>query len=57
MQLRSGAERFTADDLCVLSQLVSDAWASAADRDWSVPAGSQLIHVTVVPGFTRVTAG
>ena len=40
VQLRSGVERFSDDDLCVLSEVVSEAWASAADRDWSVPAGS-----------------
>ena len=31
---------FTADDLCELSDLVAATWTSAADRDWSVPAGT-----------------
>lgn len=31
---------FTADDLFELSDLVAGAWTSAADRDWSVPAGT-----------------
>jgi hypothetical protein len=40
MQLRSGDERFTVEDLHELSALVSDAWTSAADRDWSASAGT-----------------
>jgi hypothetical protein len=31
---------FTADDLTFLTAIVSDAWLSAADLDWSVPAGT-----------------
>ena len=31
---------FTVDDLIGLSNLVATTWASAADRDWSVPAGT-----------------
>ncbi|HVM53966.1 MAG TPA: hypothetical protein VM262_12280 [Acidimicrobiales bacterium] len=38
--LRSGEERFTAADLEVLSRLVADTWTAAADRDWSVSAGT-----------------
>jgi hypothetical protein len=38
VELASGVARFTADDLHALSDLVADAWTSAADRDWSVPA-------------------
>jgi hypothetical protein len=38
--MRSGDERFTVDDLHTLGDLVAVAWASAADRDWSVPAGT-----------------
>ena len=33
-------ELFTADDLYELSDLVARAWTAAADRDWSVPAGT-----------------
>jgi len=40
MMLRSGDERFGVDDLAALSTLVSQAWTSATDRDWSVPAGT-----------------
>src|SRR5688500_14669268 len=40
VNLESGAERFTADDLCALSDLVGTTWLMAADRDWSVPAGT-----------------
>src|SRR5262245_42358090 len=32
--------RYTVDDLSTLSDLISDAWSAAADRDWSVPAGT-----------------
>jgi hypothetical protein len=39
-QLRSGEERFTTDDLLALSDQVGAIWTSAADRDWSVPAGN-----------------
>jgi hypothetical protein len=38
--LTSGSKRFTAHDLYELSDLVAAAWTSAADRDWSVPAGT-----------------
>jgi len=31
---------FTVDDLATLSAAVSAAWTAAADRDWSVPAGT-----------------
>lgn len=31
---------FTADDFTALSELVIDAWSAAADRDWSVSAGT-----------------
>jgi len=31
---------FTPEDFADLSALVLDAWQSAADRDWSVPAGT-----------------
>ena len=40
MLLLSGEERFTADDMYELSGLVSLAWTDAADRDWSVQAGT-----------------
>lgn len=40
MQLRSGSARFSVDDLCALSELVGETWTDAADRDWSVPAGT-----------------
>jgi hypothetical protein len=36
----SGTERFSVDDLHVLSDLVARAWTAAADRDWSVAAGT-----------------
>lgn len=38
--LPSGTERFSADDLVELSELVATTWTSAADRDWSEPAGT-----------------
>lgn len=38
--LLSGTETFTAADLIELSELVGTAWMSAADADWSVPAGT-----------------
>jgi hypothetical protein len=38
--LPSGSERFTADDLVESSALVATTWTAAADRDWSVPAGT-----------------
>jgi hypothetical protein len=38
MQLQSGDETFTIADFVALSELVADAWSSAADRDWSVRA-------------------
>jgi hypothetical protein len=37
--LPPGAESFTVDDLYQLSGLVADAWSSAGNHDWSVPAG------------------
>jgi hypothetical protein len=40
VELQSGSERFIADDLCVLSDLVGSTWLAAADRDWTVPAGT-----------------
>jgi hypothetical protein len=36
----SGVGRFTVDDLYDLSALVATVWTSAADRDWSVAAGT-----------------
>lgn len=39
-ELPQGKERFTVADLYELSELVATAWTSAADRDWSVPAGT-----------------
>jgi hypothetical protein len=38
--LRSGDERFSAEDLRVLSDLVAETWISATTRDWSLPAGT-----------------
>jgi hypothetical protein len=38
--LVSGEERFTIRDLYDLSDLVATTWTLAADRDWSVPAGT-----------------
>jgi hypothetical protein len=38
VELASGDERFTAEDLYELSDLVARAWTAAADLDWSVPA-------------------
>jgi hypothetical protein len=38
--LVSGIERFRVEDLYELSDFVSQAWLSAADRDWSVTAGT-----------------
>ena len=38
--LVSGVECFTVEDLYELSDLVSRSWLSAADRDWSVTAGT-----------------
>lgn len=35
-----GNEIFTVGDLYRLSALVAEAWESAADHDWSVPAGT-----------------
>jgi hypothetical protein len=40
VELQSGDERFTADDLYELSALVVTTWRSAAHRDWSVAAGA-----------------
>jgi hypothetical protein len=40
MLLVSGEERFTVDDLYELTNLVSQSWTDAADRDWSRPAGT-----------------
>ncbi len=40
VQIQSGDERFTSDDLVALSDLVASTWTASADRDWSVPAGS-----------------
>jgi hypothetical protein len=40
VELRSGQECFTRDDLYDLSGLVDAAWTAAADRDWSAPAGT-----------------
>jgi hypothetical protein len=40
VELESGAEQFTVDDLYALSELVAAAWTAGADRDWSVPAGT-----------------
>ena len=37
--LVSGSERFGADDLLGLVELVDRAWSGAAPLDWSVPAG------------------
>lgn len=33
-------DTFTTSDLLELGALVADAWSAAADRDWSVPAGT-----------------
>jgi hypothetical protein len=38
--MQSGEERFTVDDLYELSGLVSSAWTTASDLDWSVAAGT-----------------
>ena len=38
--VRSGGETFTVEDLRTLADLVSASWTVAADRDWSVPAGT-----------------
>ena len=38
--LPAGTDRFTADDLEVLTALVVTTWTGAADRDWSAPAGT-----------------
>lgn len=40
MSFWAGAMAFTVDDLRQLTDLTVSAWRSAADRDWSVPAGS-----------------
>ena len=40
MNLDVGSERFTAADMTALSALVASTWLAAADRDWSVPAGT-----------------
>jgi len=40
VELVSGEERFSVDDLYELSDLVATTWASAADRDWSAGAGT-----------------
>jgi hypothetical protein len=39
-RLSSGAERFTVEDLYVLSDLVAATWTAAAGEDWSAPAGT-----------------
>jgi hypothetical protein len=39
-ELPSGEERFAVADLYVLSELVAVTWSAAADRDWSVAAGT-----------------
>jgi hypothetical protein len=36
----AGAETFTIADLYSLAELVAASWNAAADRDWSVPAGT-----------------
>jgi hypothetical protein len=38
--LDEGGEPFTTDDLVALSELVAATWTAAADRDWSVAAGT-----------------
>lgn len=38
--LQSGTQRFAADDLVELSQLVCRSWASATHHDWSAQAGT-----------------
>ena len=38
--MQSGEERFTVDDLYELSNLFATTWSSAAERDWSVRAGT-----------------
>jgi len=38
--MESGSVTFTVDDLFGLCELVSEAWLSAADADWSVNAGT-----------------
>jgi hypothetical protein len=40
VKMLSGEERFTTEDLYELSALVATAWTFAADRDWSVAAGT-----------------
>jgi hypothetical protein len=39
-KLRSGDERFSVDDLFVLSDLVATTWTAASGDDWSVAAGT-----------------
>jgi hypothetical protein len=38
--VRSGSETFTVADLGAVSDAVAAVWTGAADRDWSVPAGT-----------------
>lgn len=38
--LAAGAERFTADDLRRLTEIIAAVWSSAAGADWSVQAGT-----------------
>ncbi len=40
MELRSGDEQFTLEDLCELSGLVAAAWTEAAELDWTAQAGT-----------------
>jgi len=38
--VKSGIELFTVEDLHQLSSLVATTWSSAAERDWTVQAGT-----------------
>jgi hypothetical protein len=40
VEISSGRETFSVDDLGLLSDLVAGSWSAAADRDWSMPAGT-----------------
>jgi hypothetical protein len=40
LEVEPAEESFTVDDLIELSDLVATTWSSAAERDWSVPAGT-----------------
>jgi hypothetical protein len=40
LEVEPAEKSFTVDDLTELSELVATTWNSAAERDWSVPAGT-----------------